>query len=169
MNTIDITRFTPIPSEEGYMIDKNGFVLSLKKKTPKVLRPRFDSRTGYYKVGVNHHKTRSVHSLVAETFLGNRPNGYDIDHKDGNKLNNSVENLHYVLRKENQSNPNNHGKNYWQLYTNRGVIATKNGIDQLFSNCREMAMKLHLSRSAVSSVINQKAKHHKGYTFRWAS
>lgn len=180
MNTIDITRFTPIPSEEGYMIDKNGFVLSLKKKTPKVLIPQYDSRTGYYKVRIND-RTRSIHSMVAETFIGERPDGYDIDHKDGNKLNNSVENLHYVSRKENQTNPNNKGMVSYQKLANRKVIAIKDGVETEFANCAEMVNQLGLYASGVSrcltgslrpSIKNGKLysqKSCKGYTFRWAS
>jgi hypothetical protein len=46
--------------------------------------------------------TTAVHRIVAMTFLGERPTGYTINHKDGNKLNNSVENLEFVTLKENR-------------------------------------------------------------------
>lgn len=46
-----------------------------------------------------------VHKLVAEMFIGPRPQGYVIDHIDGNYLNNRVDNLRYCTRKENQNNP----------------------------------------------------------------
>lgn len=47
-----------------------------------------------------------IHKLVAEYFIGERPEGYVIDHIDGNYLNNRVDNLRYVTQKENQNNPN---------------------------------------------------------------
>lgn len=45
-----------------------------------------------------------VHRLVMAAFKGERPEGYHIDHKDGDKLNNQVTNLHYVTRSQNQRN-----------------------------------------------------------------
>ena len=47
-----------------------------------------------------------VHKLVAEYFIGPRPEGLVIDHIDGNYLNNRVDNLRYVTLKENSNNPN---------------------------------------------------------------
>lgn len=43
----------------------------------------------------------SIHSLVALTFIGPRPTGYHINHKDGNPANNRLENLEYVTPLEN--------------------------------------------------------------------
>jgi N6-adenosine-specific RNA methylase IME4 len=43
-----------------------------------------------------------VHVLVAETFLGPRPEGYEIDHLDSDKRNASLANLEYVTLKENR-------------------------------------------------------------------
>ena len=42
-----------------------------------------------------------VHKLVAEAFLGPRPDGHVIDHIDGNHLNNRADNLRYITQKEN--------------------------------------------------------------------
>jgi len=47
-----------------------------------------------------------VHHLVAKAFIGDRPEGLVIDHKDQNKLNNNVDNLHYVTQAENCRNMN---------------------------------------------------------------
>ena len=44
------------------------------------------------------------HHLVAEMFIGERPDGLVIDHIDQNKLNNNVNNLRYVTQKENCEN-----------------------------------------------------------------
>ena len=44
------------------------------------------------------------HVLVAKCFIGERPEGLEIDHIDRNRLNNIVENLRYVSRSENMRN-----------------------------------------------------------------
>ena len=46
-------------------------------------------------------KRHLCHSLVAQAFIGKRPEGFDINHKDGNKGNNHYSNLEYCTRQEN--------------------------------------------------------------------
>ena len=43
-----------------------------------------------------------VHTLVARAFLGERPEGYVVNHKDGDKNNSRPGNLEYVTRADNQ-------------------------------------------------------------------
>lgn len=62
---------------------------------------------GYSENNITHRRATYVHNIVAETFIGDRPLGYVIDHIDGNYLNNRVDNLRYVTQLENLHNPNN--------------------------------------------------------------
>lgn len=59
---------------------------------------------GYYQVklrkdGKRYH--RYVHSLIWETFNGSVPSGYEINHVDHDKSNNSLQNLELVTHSEN--------------------------------------------------------------------
>jgi len=68
-----------------------------------LLRPYFGN-TGYQRACLwreGRYSQRFIHQLVAEAFIGHRPDGYEVNHKDGNKLNNSPENLEWVTRSEN--------------------------------------------------------------------
>ena len=56
-----------------------------------------------------------VHHLIAETFLGERPAGMQICHKDGHKTNNSVDNLRYDCARENHLDVYRCGGSYGKL------------------------------------------------------
>jgi hypothetical protein len=49
---------------------------------------------GYMQICVKR-KTRNIHVLVAKAFLGDRPDGHHVCHKDGDKTNNKIDNLRY--------------------------------------------------------------------------
>lgn len=59
---------------------------------------------GYYQVKLRFSKkrfNRYIHRLVWETFIGIIPDGYEINHIDHNKQNNSLDNLELVTHSEN--------------------------------------------------------------------
>ena len=70
----------------------------------KILSP-FISNSGYYAIVL--HKTRPIfklkyiHRLVANAFLPNKNNLEQVNHKDGNKLNNNISNLEWCSRSDN--------------------------------------------------------------------
>lgn len=89
-------------------VDRTGAVLRIKEKDGKYyegdLSPKKDS-SGYYKVGCASRKGAiTIHELVMLAFVGPRPEGKQIDHRDRNKANNKLENLRYVTPKENMEN-----------------------------------------------------------------
>ena len=58
----------------------------------------------YYTVCLSNkcqRKTKAVHRLVADAFLVKPEKAEEVNHKDGNKLNNKVENLEWVTQREN--------------------------------------------------------------------
>lgn len=86
---------------------KNGVI----KATPKLLNPGFD-RDGYRKIilyGDGKRTHCKVAKLVAEAFLGKRPEGLVICHIDGNESNDCVSNLEYKTQKENIADKKRHG------------------------------------------------------------
>lgn len=84
--------FIEIPNHANYLISKDGEVYSCKSK--KRLKANLSSSSGYYTVYVDG-KNRLLHRLLAQTFIPNPYNLRCINHKDGNKLNNDVNNLEW--------------------------------------------------------------------------
>jgi hypothetical protein len=82
-------------------VSNDGLV---RKVTGKILKPQL--KEGYLHI-VRQGKNITIHSLVAETFIGLRPEDMVIDHIDENKVNNHYTNLRYMSNKENslRSNP----------------------------------------------------------------
>ena len=99
--------FVPIPDCDGYFINKNGEVLSKKRKNHIIKKKRKD-KDGYYRVGIieNNKKERpcGVHRLLALTFIDN-PNNYNIvDHINRNREDNRLDNLRWVDCYQNNHN-----------------------------------------------------------------
>lgn len=68
----------------------------------KILKPfRTGKNGGYDTVQLSGRENRKVHRLVAEAFLENPLGLPEVNHKDGDKRNNSVENLEWVTGQEN--------------------------------------------------------------------
>lgn len=88
---------------EEYQVSNFGQIKSLKSKNEKILHLDKD-RYGYMNVKLCKNGTMKnfkVHRLVAMAFIEN-PNGFpEINHKDGNKENNFVENLEWVTKSQN--------------------------------------------------------------------
>lgn len=85
-------------SIEDYEITKDGDIIN--KITGHKLKPQPNSK-GYLRVSIGK-KLCFVHRLVAEKYIPN-PNNYEqVNHKDGNKQNNSVSNLEWVSNDENR-------------------------------------------------------------------
>jgi hypothetical protein len=70
--------------------------------TGKVLNPSV--KGGYFHLTLSHNKLSKsvkIHRVVAIAFIENPENKSDVNHKDKNKLNNKLENLEWMTRKEN--------------------------------------------------------------------
>lgn len=81
-----------------YAIDTDGVVWN--NSTQKALRGTTITKKNRY-VKAHLDKFYSIHILVLETFVGERPEGFTANHKDGNRYNNSLANLEWVSHSEN--------------------------------------------------------------------
>lgn len=173
-----------IPEYEGlYQVSNLGRVKSLLRyvlrrngQTTRVnetiLKQTLDT-DGYPIVGLckNNRKTQTVHRLVAKAFIPNPENKPCIDHIDGNRTNNNVDNLRWATVKENANNPISK-KRYRNMAIKlkhykskqKAVLQIKDGkIINEFESMREAERKTGISHAAISSVILNKSSQAGGF------
>ena len=96
---------------EDYNIKRNGTIFS--EKSNKYLKP-YNNKKGYLQVNIKCKSCR-VHRLVAEKFIPNPNDLPCVNHKDGNRHNNNVENLEWC-------DPMNNNQSWNKLNQNFGSI-----------------------------------------------
>jgi len=95
--------------EGAYQVSSSGRVKSLKRlvrscgKRIRINKERFliisEGKKGYGTVGLylnSKIKTHSVHHLVAKAFILSKKKNKEVNHKNGNKLDNTVDNLEWL-------------------------------------------------------------------------
>lgn len=93
----------PVEGYEKYTVDKNGRIYSLISN--KYLKPN-SNKQGYLSVELFNDKGSKrllIHRLVAKAFIPNPLNLPQINHKDENPKNNSVDNLEWCTAKYNMN------------------------------------------------------------------
>jgi HNH endonuclease/NUMOD4 motif len=96
----------PIKGYPLHMISSEGRVFSWYSE--RFLKPGINS-VGYLRLNLAMGKSYLLHILVAETFIGPRPIGQVVRHKDGNRLNPKLANLEYGTYSENTRDSIKHG------------------------------------------------------------
>jgi len=98
----------PIPGYEGlYAVTRAGVIYSLPRKHSrklKIMTPVDNMKAGYLRVVLTkdgNSKLVYIHRVVAETYITNPDGKPMVNHIDGVKTNNRVENLEWVTRIEN--------------------------------------------------------------------
>lgn len=150
-----------------YKVSNLGRVKSYSRYPHGKLLSGVKSKNGYYKVILCKNKqkiTISIHRLVATTFLPNPNNLPQVNHKDEDKSNNSLDNLEWCSASYNH----NYGTGIER--TSKGesrqvVQATINGeIIQIFSSLTEASKLIPCPLTYLSTICNGK-QIYKGYRY----
>lgn len=116
-------RWLPLPGfEGGYEVSDQGCIRSVSrtihaingrtrrhKGRPIRLSPSPDGYIRYEFHFRGQSSTRSVHQLVARAFIGPLPPGMEVLHRNGDRIDNRVENLRYGTHQENVRDSVRHG------------------------------------------------------------
>ena len=140
-------------------------------KTGKILKQILNSN-GYYNIIISlgsrkNKKCFRTHRAVAETFISNPENKSQINHIDGNKLNNYDYNLEWVTQSENIKHAFNNNlikikigcDNYYSKlsYDDILFIRTKyKPFDRQFG-CRSLSRKFGVSHGTIEKIIHRKS------------
>ena len=137
--------------DTGYYAMEDGTIIG---KLNKPLKPRL--RGKYHSIRIHNGDIKkgniSVHTIISECYLGIKPNDCVVNHKDGNKLNNDINNLEYITRSENQLHAYKLGlqKANKKLHDNIIISEYKNGLNGL-----QISKKYSVNFKRIYSVIKK--------------
>lgn len=134
-------------------VSNQGNVINLENG--KIIK-QTKSKIGYMKVNV-YDLQLYTHRLVAIAFIPNPENKTQVNHKDGNKLNNLVENLEWVTQAENLKHARDtHLNTSIGRSWGRKVIDTKTG--EVFDSITAAAKKMNMSYSGMNNWLIRKTR-----------
>ena len=155
----------------NYEVSNTGLIRN--KNSGKILKGRL-SKSGYLQVSIKIDKTgsfsnRYIHRLVATYFISNPENKREVNHKDGNKENNNVENLEWMTSSENQIHKH---KILGKVKTsNRKIGKFDKDTDELLEEFDSILEAVHsmgkTSRVSIDQVLQGKHKYAYGYAWKY--
>lgn len=170
-------KWKDIPGYEGiYQASTFGRIKSL----PHLIKANKDGGTRYTKLYIKKltvgwhgymyvslskngiQKTCLLHRVVADTFIPNPDKLPAINHKDGNKKNNHVENLEWCTDSENQIHASMNGL----FKKTKRVKCLETG--KMYRNSCEAERKTGISSRAIRNVCVGKGNTAGGYKWEWA-
>ena len=132
---------------ENYLVSTLGNVKTINGRFKKVV---YDNKNSYGYVELwknNKGKKFRIHRLVAETFIPNYDNKEQVNHIDGNKTNNCVDNLEWVTPKENVTHA-----------INNNLIILKYGSNNVSAKLKEEDVKFIRENAKVNISVKELAK-----------
>ena len=165
-----------LDGEEWRTVDANGAAVSSYGRYRNfrgVVNTPTPARSGYVTVQIAGNHT-SMHRAVAEAFglPGQSAERCQVNHKDGDRSNNRLENLEWVSAAENvkHSHDTNPQRRQCGPRQSKPVEARRLGTDKWvrFASTAEAAQALGLSSGGVSSCARGRQKRDGDYEFRFA-
>ena len=157
-----------------YSITEDGRIFS--NRYNRYLKSRVN-RYGYLHINLRKDKKgydKTIHRLVAKAFIPNPENKPEVNHIDGNKLNNHVSNLEWCTRSENTKHAFDTGLTVipslgkkGELHPNYKKVNWYHEIHGFITCCARELMRMFpeqkLDNGGLSSVSTGKRKSHKGW------
>ena len=174
------TEYTQIPGFEDYFIAKStGQVISTKKRANALegsifkLKAQQNSTTSnstYYMVRLTNNEgkyiKKYIHRLLAELFVDNPNNNPQVNHIDGNKHNNNIDNLEWVTVAENTQHAYDNG-----LYSSKAIQQfTKDGeLVNTFEYTVKASKATGIPDSNITKVLKGKRQSAGGFIWKYVN
>lgn len=158
--------WVPIPNYEGYYeISSLANIRSIKRSVPTksgYLKPEKEriitqriSNKGYLTVTLSKNgqsNTRQVHRLLAQAFIPNPENKATVNHVDGNKLNNSLDNLEWASYSENAIHAYKTGLYKSNERKRRLIVDTCTG--ETYTSIKKAAVHLNINYTTCRNYLS---------------
>lgn len=157
----------------NYEVSKSGLI----RRGSHIKVPT--NHNGYYSVDLysgGKRIKRRVNRLVANAFIPNPNNLPEVNHKDGNKLNNTVDNLEWVTKSENMKHAFKTGlaKPSYGMLGKKNPNAGRKGksfriveTGEVFGTMKECEEKKGLDNRHINDCLRGRQKTHRGYHFEY--
>lgn len=141
-----IEQWRDVVGFEGlYRVSSEGRVRNAR--TGLTLKPG-TGPSGYPTVALGRRNTRTLHSLVADAFLGKTPEGQEVCHRDGDRQNPKLSNLRFGTRSSNNLDTFDHGM---RKVDRADVLDIKARLARRETGC-SIAELYGISQSMVSAI-----------------
>lgn len=153
----------------NYAISNQGHIMNLS--TLKILKPNL-KKTGYLEAVLTddegNHRCALVHRLVASYFCDCKDGATEVNHIDGNKLNNIASNLEWVTRNENLKHAYKNGLRKDDVSA-KSVIATNTvtGEEIEFSSIYKAARFFGISQGNICMCCKGMRPYANGFFWRY--
>jgi len=162
--------FLPVKGYEGlYEVSNYGRIKSCKRIVPHGRHGTFELKEKYLKIQkekagyvtcalcINGKAKRfKIHRLIALSFIPNPTNKADINHKNGIKTDNRIENLEWCTSSENQRHALNNGLKIPKYGTmHHSTKLTINEVKEIFKSgqsCMKLSKKYNICHSSIHDI-----------------
>lgn len=167
-------------SEGYYLVSNNGNVKTAARlvahyrgglsKLPEKIKSQAIHPQGYMRVGFCKNgkmSSHSVHRLVAIAFISNKENKQEVNHINGNKSDNRVENLEWCTPKENMDHayaqnlvPILSGESSYSSFLKENDVVNIRNADFKKISRKQLAQKYKVSVPTIFDIIKRKTSKH---------
>ena len=131
---------------------------NIRKLKGRILKPHLDGKGEYYQICLCKNgkpKNLLLHRIVAENFIHCENLKLDVNHKDGNKKNNCVDNLEFITRSENLKHALKLGLIKNQCKICRIVTLEKDNVSIKFESMKDCATYFGFKKGWLQNRIRK--------------
>lgn len=161
-------RWSLIPNQMNYAVSTHGRCMNVRNQ---LILKQYINANGYYQITLSKGITWRIHRLVALLFVPNVNEYPYVNHKDGVKLNNHVDNLEWCTAKQNDHHARKIGLKGCGGFPNdnRPVVAThiESGERFVFVSTGECSRFLNTNNGSLTRILKGVRNMHKGFKIEY--